>query len=764
MLMRLFSFKKYIQLAMLLYVGIAVMISFFFRELTSLVLVLELIPALCCTVMLWITYRYHEGNNKLFWMFIAVGSSCYLTAQLISSYTKWLYGSLGQSSQLADFFWNMQTMMIFIALLVILFNTKNIFKGIRLLFDSAIVIIVIITLSWQFVIYPNMQSMLNNAAWNVNLMNLGFSLSDMGIICCALIVYFGNKALFHKNVVWMLILNMLVFLFADTYYAYLVGAGEYVTGHWIDLFWSIGLLSLGLSGFYSLEYPLIHKTIIESDLNVKMLSLLLPHGGFLLIFILMLYRIQSWDGVVVGTVLALILILVQQIMVLRENGMLVDKLKQMLHSTQYIATHDDLSKLPNKRLYERTLEEEINYARDEDRQLAVMFMDLDRFKNVNDSMGHAVGDQLIQQVSNRLLQVMADHHGIVARQGGDEFTILVSRLDSHGLQELAQTIIEELEKPFYIGSYEIRTTTSIGIALFPQNGLLPVELLKHADAAMYKAKALGGGRSYFYKDDLNANITRRMDMERSLRKALEHQEFMLFYQPQVHSENHQIIGVEALIRWKMADGTVIAPSEFIPLAEETGLIIPIGDWVIQTVCAQAKQWELAGMPPIKIGFNVSPKQLLQKDFVQRLSYILEETGLSPHRLILEITENVALTEETKDILAELKKLGLSIAMDDFGTGFSSLGYLQTFQIDFLKIAQTFIRKMTEKEEHIMVVKAIMAMAKSLNLEVVVEGVETAEELAILQTIDHCAIQGYYFYKPLYAEEIAELFNLTVGKD
>jgi diguanylate cyclase (GGDEF)-like protein len=750
---------KYIQLFLLVYFTAVIVVSLYFREHLKVMIVLELIPPFWTTWMLWITYRRHQGHYRIFWRFMGLATSCYCVAQIIWTCNEWVYSSSAPDPSAADIFWNLETVFVYVGLFYILVKQRSIFKGIRHIFDSIILMIVIGTLGWEFVVLPNLLSMLEHTTWPLIATNLIYSLSGAGVAFCMVVVYLGDKALFHKKVMLLITLAFVLSMVSNSYYVYLLGMGEYKVGHWVDHLWSVTLLALGLAGIYSLTYPTQPVTNARTTWDIRWLRVTLPYSGIAILCFLMIERIKIWDGVVIGTMLTLVLIAVRQIIVVRENGVLVSRMKQMLGYTEYMATHDELSRLPNKRHFETKVEEELQEAAGLGRQAAILFMDLDRFKYVNDSLGHTVGDQLIQQVSNRLLEVTARWNTVVARQGGDEFTILISGFEIPELQEMTQAILNEIALPFTLGSYTIQTSTSIGLALYPQDGSDKMELMKNADAAMYKAKSLGGGRCHFYTNDLNRMISRKMDMERSLRKALERDEFMLCYQPQVNSGDRQIVGVEALIRWRTADGTMVSPAEFIPIAEETGLIVPIGEWVVRTACRQAKQWELTGMPPLKIAFNVSPKQLLQENFVPIISDILTETGMPAGQLILEITENVALTDDTQETLQELKKMGFSIAMDDFGTGFSSLAYLQTFQIDYLKIAQTFIRKMTEKEEHVMVVKAIMAMAKSLNLAVVVEGVETEEEFTILKTIDHCVIQGYYFYRPLFPDDFEKVLNL-----
>lgn len=424
----------------------------------------------------------------------------------------------------------------------------------------------------------------------------------------------------------------------------------------------------------------------------------------------------------------------------------------------YLAYHDMLTGLPNRQKFQQSVGMSIRAAKLSGRKLSVMFIDLDRFKNVNDTFGHAFGDLLLTEAAERLKSGLRAGD-CVSRQGGDEFTVLIKDTPQpQDAEKVAQKIIHLLSQPFAIDGHELRVGCSIGIAMYPQDGEDPITLMKNADTAMYRAKELGKNGYQFYKAEMNDTVIQKLVMEEWLNKALEQEEFVLYYQPQVDIFTTRMNGMEALIRWNHPRLGFISPVEFIPLAEETGLIIPIGQWVLRTACKQNKAWQLAGFPPLKMAVNISPIQFHQHDFVQVVLDALQESGLEPQYLELEITEGIAMyhVDQVIQKLQTLRELGVHISMDDFGTGYSSLNYLKKFPIDKLKIAQQFVRDITVDPDDAAIVQAIMAMALSLKLDVIAEGVETEEQLSFLLDIKCREIQGYIYSKPVPANEFTDL--------
>lgn len=432
--------------------------------------------------------------------------------------------------------------------------------------------------------------------------------------------------------------------------------------------------------------------------------------------------------------------------------------KKSEEKIKYLAYHDSLTSLPNRASFEENLNAAIEEAKKKNEMFAVMFLDLDRFKMINDTLGHAMGDQLLVSVSKRLQECIRENDRL-ARLSGDEFTILVRGISSiKDAEQIAQTILTAFTQPFYIDNHEIRNTVSIGIALFPSDGTSTETLMKHADIAMYSVKE--NGKGYFKQySHTNQDLTRKFSLEKELRKALSRNEFFLVYQPQVDVKLGTIVGVEALLRWNNPNLGLISPVEFIPIAEETGVILQIGEWVLKEACTQAKTWSENGIR-LKVGVNLSPRQLYQKDIVERITTILHETKVDPHYIDLEITEQDAMNNINDIIpkLTALKQLGVKISIDDFGTGYSSLSYLANFPIDTVKIAREFTNKIETDKANQTIMTSIINLAKKLNHHVIVEGVEKENQAAFLKEIDCDTIQGYLYGKPVSKQEIEKLLN------
>ena len=433
--------------------------------------------------------------------------------------------------------------------------------------------------------------------------------------------------------------------------------------------------------------------------------------------------------------------------------------KQAEEMIKYMAYHDSLTQLPNRNLFNERLKQALANAERNKTNVAVLFIDLDRFKVINDSLGHAFGDLLLKSVSRRLQGCLRDHDTI-ARQGGDEFTVILHDCTEESAKNVAERMINELANPFVLNNHEVTISPSIGISLYPSDGTNPDTLIRNADRAMYQAKDHGKNNYQFYEKDMEAQYTKRLKLENDLRKALARKEFVLYYQPQVDIHSHEVIGVEALIRWNHPENGFISPAEFIPLAEETGLIVPIGEWVLYTACLQNKAWQDAGYTPMRMSVNLSARQFRQTDIDVLVDRVLKETGLDPKYLDLEITENMSMfdVDMTTETLQKLKRLGVNISIDDFGTGYSSLNYLKRFPIDSLKIDQSFVHDIHSDTDDAAIVKAILAMAHSLDLKVVAEGVETERQLSFLKEQKCDQAQGYYFNRPLSPEHLESMLT------
>jgi len=432
---------------------------------------------------------------------------------------------------------------------------------------------------------------------------------------------------------------------------------------------------------------------------------------------------------------------------------------------EYLAYHDGLTGLPNRSLFSKLLGQSLSEAQRYNRQLAVAFLDLDRFKQINDTLGHEAGDQLLREVANRLKGCVRESDS-VARLGGDEFVVLLPDLgDPKHAASVAQKILAVIAKPFTLIGHEFRVTVSIGISAYPQDGLDEQTLTKNADIAMYQAKAEGKNNFQFYSATLNANSLERLTLESSLRHALEHNEFRLRYQAKRDIDSGRITGMEALLRWEHPDLGLLAPMQFIPMAEESGLIVPIGRWVLETACSQNVAWQKAGAPPLNIAVNLTAGQFADERLLEDVRAALKSSGMSPHLLEFEISESVLIrdVEATLRILTGLKGLGIRIAIDDFGIGYSSLKTLQCFPLDTIKIDRSFIRSIAAEPENWELADAVITMGKNLSLTVVAQGVETGEQVQFLRAHACDELQGFYLNRPLPPEEFEELLLASANE-
>jgi len=440
----------------------------------------------------------------------------------------------------------------------------------------------------------------------------------------------------------------------------------------------------------------------------------------------------------------------------------ISTLKKSQEDLDFLAHHDPLTNLPNRILLNDRIDHAIQHAERENRLVGVLFLDLDRFKNINDSLGHPLGDALLQRAAQRILQLVRKED-TVARLGGDEFIIVMEDIGKpHDVAIMAQKINAAFQQPFIIDKRELHVTTSMGISLYPRDGRDSEALVKNADAAMYQAKEEGRNDYRFYTIELSVDVFKRLTLENSLRQSLSRNELVLFYQPQYSLTTGSLSGAEALLRWQHPDMGLIGPDKFITLAEESGLIIPIGEWVMQTACSQMKRWLQVGYCVERVAVNVSGVQFLRGDIVGTVKCALEQTGVESRHLELEITESSLMqkTDWAISTINQLKTLGVAIAIDDFGTGYSSLSYLKRLPIDKLKIDQSFVRDTPHDLNDVAITRAVVALSQSLQLGVIAEGIETEEQLSFLKTLGCDEGQGYLYGRPMAAEDFVQHCIIT----
>ena len=438
----------------------------------------------------------------------------------------------------------------------------------------------------------------------------------------------------------------------------------------------------------------------------------------------------------------------------------ISKRKQAEETIHHLAFHDPLTELPNRILFADRIQQALHRAERSKEQVALLFIDLDRFKSVNDTLGHAAGDTILKEVASRLQNCLRQAD-TVSRFGGDEFNVLLTQIGrEEEVQMIAHKILKALEWPYQVEDQEIFLSGSIGIALYPKDGQDAMTLTKNADTALYRAKDLGRNNYQPYSSAMNSRALERMALESSLRKVIDRQELRVYYQPQIDLQSGQVVGLEALMRWHHPTGRMIEPSVFIPLAEETGLIVPMGEWILRAACWQLKEWGGVGLQPLRLGVNVSSKQFQQTNLTELVCSILQETGLKASQLNLEITESMIMSDvnESISVLQSLRDVGVTIAIDDFGTGFSSLSYLKDFPADHLKIDRAFVQNLPFSKSEANIARHIVELGHSLGLKVIAEGVERSDQMEFLKTLGCNEIQGYLISPPLPAEEILPLIQ------
>jgi polar amino acid transport system substrate-binding protein len=439
----------------------------------------------------------------------------------------------------------------------------------------------------------------------------------------------------------------------------------------------------------------------------------------------------------------------------KELELTQQQLQQQLKEKEKLAYYDQLTGLPNRGMLWKQLSLEILAAEKNKTKVAVLFMDLDNFKNVNDSLGHKSGDELLKKIGN-IISKFVNEDIIAARLGGDEFVLIIKDVEGNDkVTDICSRIINEFKIPLVINNREFYITASIGAVKYPEDGQNAHTLLKNADIAMYNAKEHGGNRYKLFNNEMNLRIMEKLELENGLRDAHRNNEFCIHYQPQISINNNKVVGVEALIRWNHPQKGLIPPSKFIPIAEETGLIIQIGEWILKRACEQFVEWKRIGIEPSQIAVNISAAQFEQSNFIVMVKKILEETGISPECLELEITESTAMKnlEYTIKVIKELRELNIKVSLDDFGTGYSSLNYLMRLPINTLKIDKSFLDNIKQNSNEELIAKAIISLAKKMRLNVVAEGVETNEQLRFLREQNCDIAQGYLFSKPVPEDEV-----------
>ncbi|TYP74605.1 putative bifunctional diguanylate cyclase/phosphodiesterase [Paenibacillus methanolicus] len=699
-------------------------------------------------------------HRRVFWRLLGIGTLIYAAAWLLRLLFH-LTGGVPSSPNPIDYLWNIQGLLYIVAFCYLLLKEWSYAQGTRFLLDCAIMILLLGTIVWEYVLEPHITTLLAGQPWSVIFVSAFYPVADFVMICFLLLVLYSQRIRFPAGTLALLGIGLACFWAADCYYLNMIVSQEnYSAGSPVNALYSAALLFIGVSALYARGDPAVEPAEpgarpggIAAN---KWLLVLLPYVSIFALVIVILFKREQLhemkEMLVVGSLIA-VLTVIRQIMVILENEALIRQKEHMLAETEFLAHYDTLSRLPNRNFFEKKLSE----GYEAERPFAILLIDLNRFKYVNDTYGLHIGDDVIRATAARLQSLVDTDSLLIARQGGDEFSVLVrGGISNEGIEAVAEACIGVLSEPFRLGSLELRITASIGIARAPYDGGSSSQLLRSAHMALIKAKSRGLSQYGFYQPEMAEATAKKTRMEQMLRQALEKNELLLHYQPQICAQTQALVGAEVLVRWQPAGQPMVSPAQFIPLAEETGLIIPIGEWIFRRACEQYVKWRAQGMRDILLSVNVSPHQIEEADFVERFVAIIEETGIDASRVVLEITESLAI-QEGEDAIRKLKTLkqrGLQVSMDDFGTGYSSLGVLKLYQVDSLKIAREFIRDLTDDHEQRTIVNAILAMAASMKLKVIAEGVETKEQFDHLRLQGCDWIQGFYFSKPLSAEDFA----------
>ncbi|MFO8070224.1 MAG: DUF4084 domain-containing protein [Alkalibacterium sp.] len=692
-------------------------------------------------------YRRTTSKQKKFWLLLTIGGVFYLTANIV-----WFFFLLENKmlySNIASSFW-LIAYVLFLSSLVywIRWADPSTFKKVYL-FNIVVFMITAASVSIHYLIEPIL-ALSDHSLWNT-MITMAYPIVDISLMFVLIILYyliFKNK---EKTVMLLVVTGFSLHVIADSYSVYLNITGNYSQGTPADLLWIISIWLIGAAGLYVKEGR--EEPIWKIEKTFETFENILPYASTIVLIIMVIQSYQwQLNMLSIGLFVIIFMIIARQLYIVKENDKLIDEFK-------HLAYHDPLTGLKNRVNFEEHLGHEMKERRES--STALLLIDLDRFKVINDTLGHQAGDFILKKISKYLQQVLAADTQVF-RLGGDEFAITLTNATEEKCIQVIETVLDKFQKPFSIHGHEIIVTASVGISLFPLHARTYEELFKYADAAMYLAKEGGKNGYRFYDDDLNQIMARRMRIESDLRKALEEKQFKVYYQPKVELKTKKIVGMEALLRWKHPELGWVSPAEFIPIAEETGQIVSIGEWVLTKACIQNKIWQEKGLPLVSVSVNVSVRQFQQGKFLSVVEKALRESGLQPQFLEIEVTESIMQnTSDSVEILTSLRNKGIKIAIDDFGKGYSSLHMIRQLPIDTIKLDKSFIDDIDD-EKQLAMVKTIIHLGIDLNLNVVAEGIEREYQLNKLIE-GHCHIgQGFLFSKAVKAEKMENILKDNNG--
>jgi diguanylate cyclase len=743
------------------------------------------------SIILFFVYHNLKTSDKNVWLFLSIGSFGYFIAELTKFFNMNSLHNEALVPGLADLFNMVQILCYLIAFIYKIQNNSKNLNLIKFIFDTCIIMTVAVTFSWHFIIREILIQHTNQSLL-FQLVSIGYPIGDFILFFGSIVFCLGSANFFPSRVLSLILVSLALQVGVDSFFLYLNLSNIPFSETLFQPSGSLALLLMAIAGTFALEVDgtnedqhLPKKNKIDTLKDSISLRLLLPYISVILLFMLMIFQNKEYKSLVIGSAISILLVILRHVFTSLENQTLLSKyhdlteeleqkigerteelssknqqLLSAVRKMKHMAYHDVLSGLPNRRMFLERLLKAMEEANRNHFKVAVIFIDLDRFKNINDTLGHEFGDLLLKHVSNQMIKSVRKIDTI-SRQGGDEFTILLNRIRSEeDVIPLVERIRSIVAKPIVISGQELHVSMSIGIAFYPSDGKSTEEIMKNADMAMYRAKEEGRDNYKFFSIDMNKAISRKMALENGLRKALKNNEFVLNYQPQVSLQTGEMIGVEALLRWNTIEAGMVAPNHFIPVAEESGLIIPIGEWVLTHACRQGKAWHDSGHTHLKVAVNLSPVQFLHTNLVGMVIKALKTTGYNPNYLELEITEGVAFTDAEAAIkkMHEIRDLGVRISIDDFGTGYSSFVYLKRFPINSLKIPKPFIQDVLNNHKDKALVETMIYLAHSLELSVTAEGIEKNDQLLFLKEL-HCdTVQGDLYSKPLTVTQVSAMIE------
>jgi diguanylate cyclase (GGDEF)-like protein len=718
----------------------------------------------------WIlgTYRTIKEKQRYFWLLLAIGIFCVLLSKIYPLYF-FLQNGFIPRSPIEENVRVVGYLFFFIGFIYQMKLVRNTLPMLQYMLNIVTVIVTVNTMSWFFIVNPMLE---NNpdSSHRVFFISSIYHVLNISLVFAAVWLLFAIK---NRGSLYLVTVGFLIQVVGDFFYINQL----HQLGVWLHMLWPLSALIMGYASNDARDNPWVPKSIKKVEYNQNVFSFI--STAFLLIFT---YFDQSKE-LLNGFYLTVLLLLLQQVLTAIGNKQTLAKLKQLayasgefqkkkqrtnrdsgynevdllLENIDRLAHFDPLTELPNRNLFHKYIEQMLASAKERITNFSIFYIDIDRFKYVNDSLGHDGGDLLLKEVAKRF-KMTVNEEVFVARIGGDEFAILVDNMDEEQLRQIATKILQSFETAFTIKGHKLCMSPSIGISTFPAHGRTMNDLLKNADAAMYKAKEEGKNGYQFFNEQLNESLTKSVLVEDRLRTAIEDGALSLHYQPQVDLETEKLIGLEALLRWNDRVLGSVSPVDFIPVAEETGLIEPIGHWVLKSACQQLKHWQQAGLTDVTVAVNVSIRQFQNPNFINNVVEVLQETELSPEYLKIEITESILQDiKKTQKVLEELQKIGIEIAIDDFGTGYSSLSYLKDLPVNCLKIDKSFIDELSVNPGG-PIVKTIINMGLNMNISVIAEGIESTEHFAFLRKNKCFAGQGYLFSKPLPAIEMEKYFR------